>query len=243
MGKYLDRMKALDSGNMPTQAPAKTALRAFDSKDSALGRRFSENDDPLDSKDSSLTGRFSESEEATPHRAWRIGHEAVDAKGNPAVVVEPVPDDERTPPPDATGDDAADWTTMVDGVRDCLRGHGVEIGPVIDRLTSDELTDWRSGWFGPAEVRAFAGVAVANRLAGACRLLVRCTDCRHFERHEWHPHLGACAMHERPPGAAGWWDDDLHACERFNPCQAKGSREIVTPGPCPAVTTRNEGTK
>ena len=149
----------------------------------------------------------------------------------------------NTPPKGATGDDAADWTTMVDGVRDCLRGHGVEIGPVIDRLTSDELTDWRSGWFGPAEVRAFAGVAVANRLAGACRLLVRCTDCRHFERHEWHPHLGACAMHERPPGAAGWWDDDLHACERFNPCQAKGSREIVTPGPCPAVTTRNEGTK
>lgn len=149
----------------------------------------------------------------------------------------------NTPPKGATGDDAADWTTMVDGVRDCLRGHGVEIGPVIDRLTSDELTDWRSGWFGPAEVRAFAGVAVANRLAGACRLLVRCTDCRHFERHEWHPHLGACAMHERPPGAAGLWDDDLRACTRFDPYRGKGPRDIVTPGPCPAVTTRNEAHK
>ena len=183
---------------------------------------------------------------ATEHRAWRIGHEGVAKDGTPAMAwIESTfsppatmaqlrswyPDaaafeqlaDDRTPPREATGDDDLDWAAMVEDVRRHLLGHGVEIGPALGRMTADELADWRAGWFGPDEIRAFAGVGEANRLADEGRLLVRCADCRHFERTD-HPHLGDCARHELPPGAAGFWGDDLRACERFDPYQGHGVR-------------------
>ena len=222
----MDRLKARDSGKAPTHPPAKAAKSPYYSFCSDLTRRISENDAP-----------------ATTNRAWRIGHEGVAKDGGPTMAwiestfsppatmaqlrswypdaaIEPVIDDRR-PPEAVTFDDAKDWAAMVEDVSRHLLGHGVEIGPVLERMTPDELADWRAGWFGPDEIRAFAGVGEANRLAGEGRLLVRCADCRHFERAD-HPHLGDCARHELPPGAAGFWDTDLRACERFDPCEGMG---------------------
>jgi hypothetical protein len=43
---------------------------------------------------------------------------------------------------------------------------------------------------------------------------VRCGSCAHFERINWHPHLGHCAKAE-PEAPAGLWDTDPRMCIPF----------------------------
>ncbi|MFZ5532871.1 MAG: hypothetical protein ACOY5H_04975 [Pseudomonadota bacterium] len=72
----------------------------------------------------------------------------------PSADLVPVAD-ERMPPPAVTGDDARDWDGMVDDVRLALRGRD-DVAAVVDSLTGCELSDWRTGHFGTAEIVAFA---------------------------------------------------------------------------------------
>ena len=43
---------------------------------------------------------------------------------------------------------------------------------------------------------------------------VRCADCRHFLRVDYHARLGWCAAGVRPE-PAGFWDLDWRQCERY----------------------------
>jgi|GEM_PF-1779367 len=43
---------------------------------------------------------------------------------------------------------------------------------------------------------------------------VTCATCRHFKRRN-HAHLGDCGAGIRPYAAAGFWDTDSHACNRW----------------------------
>lgn len=102
-------------------------------------------------------------------RTWRIdGREhtfsppqsiAQIRRWHPVEHLEPVPDPE--PNPEATGNDAADWLAMRRDVRHAARELGAaKAEAIIDELSDGELSDWRGGWFGPAEIAAFvAGVA------------------------------------------------------------------------------------
>lgn len=131
----------------------------------------------------------------------------------PGAVAEPVAD----PPanPHATGDDKADWDAMRQDVRRALHGTGVEHTPVLKRLTAVELADWRTGHFGPAAIREFAGAfALADTLERGASPLVKCADCRHFQRLA-HPHIGVCGQHESLTGANGNWDDDQRVCSQY----------------------------
>lgn len=108
-----------------------------------------------------------EVEDATPaaHREWRIdGRSATFSppvsaeqlrRWHPTAALEPVPD-ARTPPPEATGADGVDRPALVRAVRRALRGTELDVEAVIRELTDDELSDWRLGWLGPAEILAFA---------------------------------------------------------------------------------------
>lgn len=158
---YLAQLKAEESGKAPTPPTAKTAKRAFDSKDSSRGERFPENSAPI-----ALAN-----EPGAAFRRWLIdGREAAYSppvsaeqlrRWYPAAELEPIPDD-RTPPPEAAGADGTDRPAMVRAVRLALRGTGLAVEAVIRELTDDELADWRAGWFGPAEIAAFAK-AIASR--------------------------------------------------------------------------------
>lgn len=102
---------------------------------------------------------------ATAFRRWRIdGREATYSppvteaalrRWYPTAELEPIPDD-RTPPTEATGADGVDRRAMAQAVRLALRGTGLDVEAVLSELTDDELADWRAGWFGPAEIVAFA---------------------------------------------------------------------------------------
>lgn len=161
MGKYLDRLRALDSGKSPTHPTAKTAKSPFGSKDSPRGERFPENSAPT-----ALAN-----EPGTACRRWRIdGREAVYSppvseaalrRWYPTAALEPVPDTRR-PPAEATGADGTDRPAMVRSVRLALRGTGLDAEAVIAEVADGELADWRLGWFGPAEIVAFAK-AIASR--------------------------------------------------------------------------------
>lgn len=48
---------------------------------------------------------------------------------------------------------------------------------------------------------------------------VRCGYCIHFERIDYHPHLGHCATGE-PEAIAGLWDSDRRYCLLFVPAQS-----------------------
>lgn len=64
------------------------------------------------------------------------------------------------------------------------------------------------------QARAFI-LGMAESLPVPYERLVRCEDCRHYERTEF-PHMGHCTQGE-PEAIAGLWDSDRRYCERYLP--------------------------
>lgn len=120
------------------------------------------------------SGHAGEIEGATPaaFRCWLIdGREATFSppvteaalrRWYPDATLEPIPDDRR-PPTEMTGAAGPDRAALARAVRLALRGTEIDPEAVIRELTDDELADWRSGHFGPDEIRAFAAAVTSRR--------------------------------------------------------------------------------